>query len=140
MSDPRQVVVIGAGVAGLTSALTVLTNSSHPVNVTVLEAESTVGGRIRTTPFAGLSAVDEGADAFLVRVPWATQLASELGLGSSMTSPTDAHASIWHNGMHNIPGDLMLGVPAKIRAFATSGLISPVGKLTCPLLSTCNAL
>ncbi len=129
MSDPRQVVVIGAGVAGLTSALTVLTNSSVPVNVTVLEAESTVGGRIRTTPFAGLSAVDEGADAFLVRVPWATQLASELGLGSSMTSPTDAHASIWHNGMHNIPGDLMLGVPAKIRAFATSGLISPVGKL-----------
>jgi protoporphyrinogen/coproporphyrinogen III oxidase len=129
MKDPRQVVVIGAGVAGLTSALTVLTNSSDPVTVTVIEADSTVGGRIRTSPFAGLPAVDEGADAFLVRVPWATQLASELGLGSSMTSPTDAHASIWHNGLHNIPGDLMLGVPAKVRAFATSGLISPFGKL-----------
>ena len=81
MSEPRQVVVIGAGVAGLTSALTVLTNSSQPVNVTVLEAESTVGGRIRTTQFAGLS-IDEGPDAFLARVPWATQLAAELGLGS----------------------------------------------------------
>jgi len=133
MKDPRQVVVIGAGVAGLTSALTVLTRSSDPVNVIVLEAESAVGGRIRTSPFAGLPAVDEGADAFLVRVPWATQLASELGLGSSMTSPTDAHASIWHNGLHNIPGDLMLGVPAKVRAFATSGLISPFGKLRAAL-------
>ena len=129
MSEPRQVVIIGAGVAGLTSALTLLTNSSEPVNVTVLEAGSAVGGQIRTTPFAGLPAIDEGPDAFLARVPWATQLASELGLGASMTSPTDAHASIWHNGMHNIPGDLMLGVPAKIRAFATSGLISPLGKL-----------
>ena len=138
MSEPRQVVVIGAGVAGLTSALTVLTNSSEPVSVTVLEAESHVGGRIRTTQFAGLS-IDEGPDAFLARVPWATQLAAELGLGSSMTSPTDAHASIWHNGMHNIPGDLMLGVPAKVRAFATSGLISPLGKLRAaiePLLPT----
>lgn len=138
MSEPRQVVIIGAGVAGLTSALTVLTNSSEPVNVTVLEAESHVGGRIRTTQFAGLS-IDEGPDAFLARVPWATQLAAELGLGASMTSPTDAHASIWHNGMHNIPGDLMLGVPAKVRAFATSGLISPLGKLRAaiePLLPT----
>jgi len=128
MSEPRQVVIIGAGVAGLTSALTLLTNSSDPVKVTVLEATSTVGGQIRTTQFAGLS-IDEGPDAFLARVPWATQLASELGLGASMTSPTDAHASIWHNGLHNIPGDLMLGVPAKVRAFATSGLISPLGKL-----------
>lgn len=139
MSEPRQVVIIGAGVAGLTSALTVLTNSSEPVKVTVLEADSTVGGQIRTTPFAGLPAIDEGPDAFLARVPWAMQLASELGLGASMTSPTDAHASIWHNGLHNIPGDLMLGVPAKVRAFATSGLISPLGKLRAaiePLLPT----
>ena len=128
MSESRQVVIIGAGVTGLTSALTLLTNSSDPVKVTVLEAASTVGGQIRTTQFAGLS-IDEGPDAFLARVPWATQLASELGLGASMTSPTDAHASIWHNGLHNIPGDLMLGVPAKVRAFATSGLISPLGKL-----------
>ena len=90
MSEPRQVVIIGAGVAGLTSALTLLTNTSEPVNVTVLEAGSTVGGQIRTTPFAGLPAIDEGPDAFLARVPWATQLASELGLGASMTSPTDA--------------------------------------------------
>lgn len=129
MSEPCQVVIIGAGVAGLTSALTLLTNSSDTIKVTVLEAGSTVGGQIRTTPFAGLPAIDEGPDAFLARVPWAVQLASELGLGASMTSPTDAHASIWHNGMHNIPGDLMLGVPAKVRAFATSGLISPLGKL-----------
>jgi oxygen-dependent protoporphyrinogen oxidase len=123
------VVVIGGGISGLTTALTVLADSPEPVSVTVLESQPTVGGIIRTSPFAGLPAVDEAADAFLTRVPWAAQLATELGLGAALTSPTGAHAYVWHNGMHTIPSDLLLGVPAKIRSFATSRLISPRGKL-----------
>ncbi len=122
-------VVIGGGISGLTTALTVLADSPEPVSVTVLESQPTVGGIIRTSPFAGLPAVDEAADAFLTRVPWAAQLATELGLGAALTSPTGAHAYVWHNGMHTIPSDLLLGVPAKIRSFATSRLISPRGKL-----------
>ncbi len=133
MTHSRHVVVIGGGVSGLTTALTVLADSPEPVSVTVLESQPTVGGVIRTTPFAGLPAVDEGADAFLTRVPWASQLATELGLGAALTSPTGAHAYVWHNGMHTIPSDLLLGVPAKVRAFATSGLISPRGKIRAAL-------
>ena len=34
------------------------------------------GGKLRTTPFAGRPAVDEGADAFLARVPHASDLAA----------------------------------------------------------------
>ena len=133
MSEPRRVVVVGAGISGLTSALTVLADAPHPVSVTVVDANAEVGGLIRTTPFAGLPAVDEGADAFLTRVPWAAQLAAELGLGAALTSPTGAHASVWHDGMHSIPGDLLLGVPAKVRSFATSRLISPRGKIRAAL-------
>ena len=129
MSNPRRVVVIGGGIAGLTSALTVLVDSPIPVEVTVLESSSSIGGLIRTSPFGGLPAVDEAADAFLTRVPWAAELASQLGLGAALTSPTGAHAYVWHNGMHEIPSDLLLGVPAKVRAFALSSLISPKGKL-----------
>ncbi len=129
MTEPRHVVVIGGGIAGLTTALTVLADSPIPVTVTVLEASQRVGGLIQTSPFASLDAVDEGADAFLTRVPWASQLASELGLGAAITAPTGAHAYIWHNGMHTIPSDVLMGVPAKIRSFATSSLISPIGKL-----------
>lgn len=139
MSQNRRVVVIGAGISGLTSALSVLADSPVPVNVTVLEASGRVGGLIKTTPFAGLDAVDEGADAFLTRVPWASQLASELGLGAALTSPTGAHASVWHNGLHDIPGDVLMGVPAKISSFATTSLFSPLGKLRAafePLLPT----
>ena len=129
MTHSRHVVVIGGGVSGLTTALTVLADSPGPVSVTVLESQPAVGGIIRTSPFAGLPAVDEAADAFLTRVPWASQLATELGLGAALTAPTGAHAYVWHNGMHTIPGDLLLGVPAKVRSFATSGLISPRGKI-----------
>jgi oxygen-dependent protoporphyrinogen oxidase len=110
-----------------------LTESTTPIDVTVFEAHSTTGGLIRTTPFAGLDAVDEGADAFLVRVPWAHQLASELGFGATLTSPTSAHAAVWHHGMHSIPQDLLLGVPAKMRAFVASPLISPLGKIRAAL-------
>ena len=107
MSNSRHVVVVGAGISGLTTALSLLADSPIPLDVTVLEAQATTGGLIRTTPFAGLPAVDEGADAFLVRVPWAQQLASELGLGAALTSPTSAHAAVWHNGMHSIPQNVL---------------------------------
>ena len=133
MTEPRRVVVVGAGIAGLTSALSVLTHSPVPIEVTLLEASDRVGGLIKTTPFAGLEAVDEGADAFLVRVPWATQLSNELGFENASTSPTDAHAAVWHNGMHPIPGDIMMGIPAKVRAFAFSNLFSMRGKIRAAL-------
>ena len=133
MTQPGRVAIVGGGISGLTTALTVLAESTTPIDVTVFETNSTTGGLIRTTPFAGLDAVDEGADAFLVRVPWAQQLASELGLGASLTAPTSAHAAVWHNGLHSIPQDLLLGVPAKMRAFATSPLITPLGKMRAAL-------
>ena len=129
MSQGHRVVVIGGGITGLTTALSLIADSPSPIHVTLLEAKDTVGGIIRTSPFAGLPAVDEAADAFLVRVPHAQQLATELGLGDALTAPTGAHASVWHNGMHDIPGDLLLGVPAKARAFARSTLFSPYGKV-----------
>lgn len=128
MLGSRRVVVVGGGISGLTTALTLIVESPSPIEVTLLEAAPGTGGLIRTTPFAGLPAVDEGADAFLTRVPWAQQLAGELGLGAALTAPTSAHAAVWRDGLHPIPGDVVMGVPATMRAFAASPLISPLGK------------
>mgnify|MGYP003333984106 FL=1 len=129
----RRVVVVGGGVTGLTAAFSVLADAHTPTEVTVLEAGAGTGGLIRTSPFAGLPAVDEGADAFLTRVPWAMQLAADLGLGAALTSPTGAGAYVWHERLHEIPGDILMGVPAKLRAFALSSLFSPRGKLRAAL-------
>ena len=125
----HRVVVVGAGITGLTTAHTILRGADAPVQVTVLESAPVVGGLIRTTPFGGLDAVDEGADAFLRRIPWATGLADELGLSDALTSPSGAPALVWHRRLHPIPGELLLGVPASVGSFARASLISPRGKL-----------
>ena len=77
----RSVVVVGAGITGLAAAHRILAESLTPIEVTVVEAAGRTGGLVRTSPFAGLDGVDEGADAFLARGPHAMDLARELGLG-----------------------------------------------------------
>src|SRR4051794_20137439 len=104
------VVVVGGGIAGL-SAVHALLAAPHPPRVTLLDADDELGGKIRTSPFAGLPAVDEGADAFLARVPWATTLAREVGLGDRLTSPVSGKAAVWWDTLHDIPDGLLLGMP-----------------------------
>ena len=123
-SDGRRVLVVGGGITGLATAEALVTGG---VDVTVREADARLGGKIRTSTFAGL-AIDEGADAFLARTPEAVQLAARSGLGE-LTSPTDATAAVWHDGLHDIPRAIVLGVPAALGPFVTTGLLSWRGKL-----------
>jgi protoporphyrinogen/coproporphyrinogen III oxidase len=126
VSPQRRVIVIGGGITGLTAAASLA--ATPGVEVAVLEAEPVLGGKIRTSPFGGLDAVDEGPDAFLSRVPEATALAARVGLGAQLTSPTDATAAVWHHGLHPIPEGLLLGVPASLMPLATTRLLSWRGK------------
>jgi oxygen-dependent protoporphyrinogen oxidase len=124
----RHVVVVGGGIAGLAAAHALLTRADPP-QVTVLEAEPRLGGKIRTSPFAGLAAVDEGADAFLARVPWATAFADELGLRADLVSPQSGRAAVWWDELHDIPGGLLLGMPTGLVGLARSRLLTWPGKL-----------
>ena len=126
LSD-RHVVVVGAGVTGLTTAHTLLAEPDAP-RVTVLEAADRTGGKIRTSSFAGLDAVDEAADAYLIRVPWVVDLVRELGLGDELTNPATGSAAVWHGRMHPIPAGLVLGVPSDLASLARSRLLSWRGK------------
>ncbi len=134
MTGGTHVAVVGGGITGLSAALTLLTqaraagDSAAGLTVTVFEAQDRVGGKIRTTPFAGLPAVDEGADAFLARVPEGTQLAKEVGLGDRLTSPATSSAAIWWDGLQRIPDGLVLGMPSGMRSLARSHLLSVGGK------------
>jgi oxygen-dependent protoporphyrinogen oxidase len=124
----RHVVVIGGGIAGLSAAHALL-NIPDPPRVTVIEADSRLGGKIRSSPFAGLAAVDEGADAFLARVPWATGLADDLGLRTSLVSPQSGRAAVWWDELHDIPDGLLLGMPTGVLGLARTRLLSWPGKL-----------
>ncbi|MBI5090238.1 MAG: protoporphyrinogen oxidase, partial [Actinobacteria bacterium] len=128
--ESAQVVVVGGGITGRATAHALLADAPPGSrSVTVLEAQPRLGGKIRTTPFAGLPAVDEGPDAFLARVPEATGLARSVGLGDHLVSPATGSASVWWDGLQPIPAGLVLGLPTDLMRLARSRLIGWGGKL-----------
>ncbi len=122
----RHVVVVGGGITGLAAAHALLTQT-HAPRVTVFENDVRLGGKIRTSGFAGLPAVDEGADAYLVRVPWARELAREIGLEHRLTWPAASGAAVWRQRLHRIPDGLVLGMPSGIGGLLRSRLLSVRG-------------
>jgi len=126
-SRGRRVAVIGGGISGLAAAHRLV--QAPDLRVTLFEADSTVGGKLRTSPFAGHPAIDEGPDAFLARVPWATGLAREVGLGDRLVSPASGSAAVWWRRLHPIPGGLLLGMPTGVTALARSRLLTWPGKV-----------
>lgn len=129
-----RLLVVGGGIAGLAAAVALVdARTGDDVEVELWEAGPRLGGKIATSPFAGIAHVDEGGDAFLVRQPAAKLLAEHVGLGDAMTAPTPSSATVWHDGLHPLPAAIVLGVPTDVRAFATSRLLSPRGKLRAAL-------
>jgi oxygen-dependent protoporphyrinogen oxidase len=124
----RRVLVIGGGITGLAAAARQVDDPT--LDVALWEADGRLGGKIATSPFGGLAGVDEGADAYLRRVPHAVAFADKVGLAADdLTSPTDATAMVWYDRLHPIPGGIVLGVPASVRPFVTTSLLSWRGKL-----------
>lgn len=131
MND-KHVVIIGAGITGLSAAYRILNEPNAP-RVTVFEARDRIGGVIHASPFAGLDSLDESADAFLTRTPAAIELAKQVGLEHSLTSPATGEAYIWQRKLHPIPHGTMLGVPGSIRSVWATPLLSTSGKLRASL-------
>jgi protoporphyrinogen/coproporphyrinogen III oxidase len=116
-----RVVVVGAGIAGLTAARD-LAGAGH--DVVVLESSSRVGGRLRRDVVAGVT-VDVGAEAMLNRRPEGVELARELGL--PIEHPTLASSRIWTRGeLRALPRSLM-GIPLDLPQLEASGVLSPAG-------------
>lgn len=126
----QRVLVVGGGITGLVAALGL--RRAGVGEVVLAEADAQLGGKIRTSAFAGVPAVDEGPDAFLTRGGEVQEFATSLGL-TEMVAPAAASAAIWYprrgrSHLHPIPGGLVLGVPAALRPMATSSLLSWRGK------------
>ena len=126
MSTSGRVAVVGAGISGLATAIALADTGN--IDVTVFESADRIGGKIDASPFAGVTGVDEGADAFLARVPEAVALAHRVGLGDELVSPEPVGAAVWHDGLHPIPDGLVLGLPGKVLPLATTHLLSWRGK------------
>jgi oxygen-dependent protoporphyrinogen oxidase len=87
----RRVVVVGAGITGLTLAYRLRRSGGH--EVVVLEADREPGGVIRSVRVGDLE-LEGGPDSFLVRKPWAVELCRELGLGDELVEQAATSAQI----------------------------------------------
>ncbi|SVC47838.1 uncharacterized protein METZ01_LOCUS300692, partial [marine metagenome] len=71
--------------------------------------------------------IDEAADAFISRVPWALELCEKLGLDSFLISPATTGAYVLVDGeLRKLPEGLVLGVPTKLLPLLRSRIVSPL--------------
>jgi protoporphyrinogen/coproporphyrinogen III oxidase len=124
------VAVIGAGIAGLAAAR-VLARSG--VRVTVLEGSPRIGGKLKVSEVGGV-AVDEGAEAMLVRRPEGLDLVGELGRSGELVHPgTTFSAILSHGALRRLPPGQVMGVPSDMGALADSRVLSTAGLARVPL-------
>src|SRR5581483_5001345 len=120
------VVVVGAGIAGLTAALDL---AEAGVAVTVVEAGDRLGGKIATSRVGGL-VVEAGADSFLSTKPAGLALCRRLGITDRLVNSNadDRRTFVWSRGrLRELPEGLVLGSPARAWSLLRSGLLSPLG-------------
>ena len=127
MTGRRAVVVVGAGVAGLTAAYRLARAADAPA-ITVLELDTRVGGKLRSVEIGGLT-LEAGADSFVARKPWAVDLCKELGLGESLVTPSGGGAWLWTDaGLVRMPRDAAFGIPGDVGEVLTWPGLSGAGR------------
>ncbi len=129
MSGPH-VAVVGGGITGLAAAqrLRSMSNGS-PIEVTVLDSSGRLGGKLLTVDVEG-TRVEAGADSFVVRKPWAVELAKELGLGGELVVPAANRAFVWtRDRLVSLPARSAFGIPPSAIAFLRWPGLSARGRL-----------
>ena len=100
MSLPSQcdVVIVGAGLAGLSAAREI---QRHGLSVIVLEASDAVGGRVRTDIVDGFQ-LDRGFQVMLTAYP---ELQTQVDMRALDLRPFDPGALVWRNGKGHAVSD-----------------------------------
>ena len=117
MSANAPVVVIGAGLSGLTAARALI---RHGVDVIVYEASDSVGGRVRTDEVDGFK-LDRGFQVLLSAYPTAR---SELDYSALRLRHYESGARVWLGSRMTTVSD-----PVRKPAALLSSALSPVGTI-----------
>lgn len=125
MSDRRDVLVVGGGVAGLVAARALARNGRA---VTLLEADHRLGGCVTPVTVAGLT-LDGGAESFATRTSAVPDLLEELGLAGDIVAPRHSAWVQLPDRAAPLPRAGALGIPSEIlsaevrRAIGTWGAV-----------------
>ena len=122
VDESLDVVVVGGGISGLTASYGL--HAKNPTaRIALLERSATVGGKIRSLPFAG-TVVDRGPEGFLAKSATVPDLCTALGLAGALVHPAGAAPGIVVNGqLRSIPRGILGGIPTDPVAAVRSGLV-----------------
>ena len=106
--EPTRYAIIGAGLAGLTSAYEIRKVDPKAV-IHVFEAEDRIGGKLFTVPFDS-GPTDMGAEAYLALRSDATDFFTELGLADDLVSPSGLRSLVYSDGeLRGLPAGGVMG-------------------------------
>ena len=134
MTSQDRVVVIGAGLSGLTAAYRIVERAKaarRNVEVVVLEAKDRFGGAISTRRTGGFT-VEGGPDSFITNKPWAVDLCKSLGLADQLVGTDAQHRRsfvVRQGRLHPVPEGFVLMAPNRLGPILTTPILSVRGKL-----------
>lgn len=134
MVTPRKVIIIGGGISGLATAYRLselARQGSFPLEITLLEARSRLGGVIETKSQKGFL-LEGGPDSFISEKPAALELSKRLGLIRDVigTNEEFRRSFIYKNGrLVRVPEGFYLIAPSQVSAFLQTPLLSWATKL-----------
>jgi oxygen-dependent protoporphyrinogen oxidase len=125
----RSVIVVGGGIAGLSTAFALLEQAAATglaLTCTILDAAPVWGGKILTHR-VGRLVMEAGPDSFLSQKLWGMELCRRLGLADQLinTNPVEKKASVlFGRQLHELPEGLVTFTPTQLGPFLRSGLLS----------------
>lgn len=126
----KRVIIVGGGIAGLAAAYR-LKHSAPEVQITLIESDDRLGGKIVTERVAGF-VIEGGPDTFLSYKPRGLGLCRDLGIENRLhgTNEKIRRTYVMRQGkLYDLPEGLTGLIPSRFGPLAKSRLISPWGKL-----------
>lgn len=124
LPPPPNVLVVGAGVSGLTAARRL---AAAGAVVTVVDAGDRVGGQIRTVDLADRR-LEVGAEAVHLASPAVRALLAELGLADdAVASGPGATWLVTRRGLRRLPAGVGPSGPTQLGPVVRSGILGPLG-------------
>lgn len=130
----KKVAIIGGGITGLAAAYSIkrAIDEGAEIDYVLLEKETRLGGKVKTTRTEDGFVVEGGPDCFVSTKPWIFELARKLNIEDKLICSNDElkKTYVLVNGkLRELPDGLMMMVPTKIMPFITTDLFSWPGKI-----------
>ncbi len=131
----KEVVIIGGGVSGLSSAYFIkkylaVHRAPPTVNITVLEQDYRTGGKI-ATEMVGDFTVEKGPDSVTTSNEIFMRLCRDLDIDKHMIAPEQSASKVsvlLGKQLRSLPEGLAMMLPNSITSMVLSDLLTPIGK------------